>query len=508
MQLVGPLASGVVGAANGIAYIYERGTFTTAAWMPEFEGGQTYTTPVTLDGNGGAEVYVGQWVDVVGRDSCGNTVREFTAGDAADSVELVSSAVTGHDYSTGVAGTSKPTTVADWADLWLASAGAPDFQVLLGGVAVSLQEAAAGRQLYNVRDDLYGALGDGVTDDVTAIQAAITAAHNAGGGWVFFPGGNYRIATPLTWYADVSLIGCGSKASVITMDSATADHFNASGVAAPRTIVMGLSFTHAQACSGIIFDLTSTDRQHLFIDCLLGHIGLSQGALMDNPGTSARIHFMSCTFQTKATGIVVEDGRFTNCSFALGSSSGTNYLLRCTGDLHVESCKFDLSSVTGATVAAINVGSTNQAAIVGCHFLNSASSGTVTSIISTGSAKTTITGCHFGAFAGTSTGVCVDAGNTGEVTITGCTFSGTIGSTWTGIKVGGTETVLSESGNSWESGGLRKGEPALNPYSYTIDVSKSAQLQLGSRDSFRSIATQTGGGTKTLSSDLFGQIVL
>lgn len=43
--------------------------------------------------------------------------------------------------------------------------------------------------VYNVRD--FGARGDGVTDDTKAIQAAINAAHNAGGGSVYVPSGLY-----------------------------------------------------------------------------------------------------------------------------------------------------------------------------------------------------------------------------------------------------------------------------------------------------------------------------
>jgi len=59
---------------------------------------------------------------------------------------------------------------------------------------------------FNVMD--YGALGNGVHDDTTNIQAAITAAQSAGGGEVYFPTGHYPITATLTVSASsIKLIG-------------------------------------------------------------------------------------------------------------------------------------------------------------------------------------------------------------------------------------------------------------------------------------------------------------
>lgn len=43
----------------------------------------------------------------------------------------------------------------------------------------------------------YGAVGDGVTDDTSAVQAAIDACHAAEGGTIFFPPGIYQISGPM-----------------------------------------------------------------------------------------------------------------------------------------------------------------------------------------------------------------------------------------------------------------------------------------------------------------------
>lgn len=57
--------------------------------------------------------------------------------------------------------------------------------------------ALGGGSVFDVMDPLFGATGDGVTDDTVAIQAAITAAYTAGGGTIYFPPGVYVIGGAL-----------------------------------------------------------------------------------------------------------------------------------------------------------------------------------------------------------------------------------------------------------------------------------------------------------------------
>ncbi|GAB3466185.1 M10 family metallopeptidase C-terminal domain-containing protein [Azotobacter salinestris] len=75
---------------------------------------------------------------------------------------------------------------------------------------------------FNVKD--FGALGDGISDDTAAIQAAIDAAHAAGGGTVYLPAGEYRVSGGeepsdgcLMLKSNVYLAGAGMGETVIKL---------------------------------------------------------------------------------------------------------------------------------------------------------------------------------------------------------------------------------------------------------------------------------------------------
>jgi len=72
---------------------------------------------------------------------------------------------------------------------------------------------------FNVLD--YGAVGNGVTDDSTAVQAAFDAASTAGGGTVYLPSGTYLCNTPLVLQYGVNLVGESRANTIIKKDSTT-----------------------------------------------------------------------------------------------------------------------------------------------------------------------------------------------------------------------------------------------------------------------------------------------
>lgn len=106
----------------------------------------------------------------------------------------------------------------------------------------------AGVNQFNVKD--YGALGNGVADDTTAVQNAINAAAAAtNGGVVYFPPGNYIVtpvgSTPALTIGgnNVKLLGAGRKATTLTK-STTGTLLRISG---PSTDIT--SATHRKYCS-------------------------------------------------------------------------------------------------------------------------------------------------------------------------------------------------------------------------------------------------------------------
>lgn len=68
------------------------------------------------------------------------------------------------------------------------------------------------RDEFSVKD--YGAVGDGTADDSADVQAAYDALAATGGGTLFFPEGDYRIALQLT-SRDVHLRGAGMSATTL-----------------------------------------------------------------------------------------------------------------------------------------------------------------------------------------------------------------------------------------------------------------------------------------------------
>ncbi len=365
MNLVSTLAAGVAAAPNGWAEIYVRGSSTRATIYPDFEASTSDSSgaDIDLDAYGSVEVYVNQLVDVVVKSSDGTIVRSFTEGHSAPVVEVISPAFTGNDYVTAAAAVNEPTTLQAVLDLWATNGGAPDWKVLIGGAATTLLNAfgTLSGLVFNVKSPAYGAVGDGVANDQTAIAAALAAAAAAGGGIVFFPKGTYLITTAIEWDHRVSILGVGGSLSVITVNSGANARILTwtSGTAAtsPQSIV-GMGFAASQASAGE--QLYSTVAVNLCVErCLLGGSNNSIGDLVSFAGAS-KIRLLNSRFtvygtaKTAMTWSAATMALVHGCHIDTGNSAYVGSFIKSSGWTTVSACLID-QTLNTAGVSPIGV---------------------------------------------------------------------------------------------------------------------------------------------------------
>ncbi len=352
--LVQFLASGVNGAANGSATFVLRGTASSAASVlyNDFEmTSQPGTNIITLDANGAAEVYCNAYVDVTLKTSAGATIRTVTVGNSATTLEVISDSFTGTAYSGSPTAVSQPITLAAILDKWNNSAGANDFKVLSGGVATNLSSAIAGFSgiFANVKDPQYGAVGDGVTNDQTAIQNAITGA---AGGIVFFPPGTYLVSQLSISQANICFMGSGTGATIIKSVTASTMVSLTDNTATAWKIFKDIKFTVTGSATDM-FDLEQNQN----------------------------VSFQNCEF----------DGTLCSNIFAVGVTAGKS-------NFYFDACNFTLGSATVAGILNSGVDGEKNFYISSCFFkVNSGFTGVVVN-----GPDASITGCTFDASAVTS----------------------------------------------------------------------------------------------------------
>lgn len=361
--LVQFLAAGVKGAESGTATFVLRGTASSAAafLFNDFERvAQPGTNIITLDANGSAEVYCSVYCDVTLKNSAGATLRTVTIGNSAGMVEVRSDSFTGTDYDGSPANTvSQPITLNDVLDKWNDSAGTTNWKVLSNGVATNLQTALASVAgiFVNVKDPVYGAIGDGVTDDTTAILAANTAA---AGGIVFFPAGTYKMTTGSLSGANINWMGAGAGASVISGSTSTnllqlTDNTNTGW-----KNFSSLSFTSSGSYSrlflleesqNVSFDRCAFDASNCSVACVAG--GSTAGL--------AKYLFTNCDF---VIGVSTTIGifnaaaaasriiRITGCNFKV--PSGYTGTILSGADMVVDGSVFDARAVTSGVYRHID----------------------------------------------------------------------------------------------------------------------------------------------------------
>lgn len=388
MNLLSSLNAGFAAAANGTAEIYVRGSSTRATWYADLEASSSNSSgaDITLDAYGSALVYVNQLVDVVVKDASGNPVRSYGDGYSAPNVEVISSAFTGTDYVTAASAVSEPTTLQAVLDLWNTNAGAPDWKVEINGTDTTMLNAfgALSGLVFNVKSPAYGAVGDGVTNDQSAIAAALAAAVAAGGGTVFFPKGTYLISTAIEWAPLVNILGSGPGVSIIKTSSAANARI--------LTFTTGSAHTSPLLIAGVGFDasVSNTGEQIyaaagvvVMLDMYRVRLGASStcvGNLL-RIASGGNIRATNCRFTAGGSAFcayLAANSVFSGCTFDTSNSSYNVALCRFDasgvyGHHAVDGCTFNASTVTVAPTAlygAETVSATAYLSCVGSNFVS------------------------------------------------------------------------------------------------------------------------------------------
>jgi len=341
--------------AGGKLYSYAAGTTTPLATYTDYGGGTANSNPVILDSRGEANVWFGT----------GQYKLKLTD---ADDVEV---------YTVDNLNGPDAATLAVLA----ASSGSSLIGYINSGSGATARTVQARlRDMISVKD--FGAVGDGTTNDVTAIQAAITAAAarpssgsiaglgGISGATVYFPSGVYRINSGITIPDGVKLLGSGERATVINY------YGSGSAVANPtpgtRIGKIGImEMTIANKGSGTIgLDLNSVSYSEftsLWIDSFTTAVKISSptsGWSVYNrfynvtantcttgywlTGTSSNAHtFYSCRYNTDT----VNSG---GIGWKIEDSNG-NQVIACHGDMVSNTTYFAKLTASSANLTDGNI---------------------------------------------------------------------------------------------------------------------------------------------------------
>lgn len=247
------------------------------------------------------------------------------AAAAADLADMLAVVATGSDAAAIAARAAKAANGSDFANIatvrtnlavvgtaaLAASSGAElvgSIQSGTGAVAETAQ-AALRRVMY---PEQYGAVGDGTTNDATALNAAATAAVAAGASLVLRSGKNYKVNSTVTLPAGLTVMGYGATVTVaaaITGFTASVSNITIMGVkfAGPSSTYNANSFgIRALGTANGAAVAPTFITNHRYIDCTFEDFGNAamrleyvDGCVIDNPICRRVGYWMILTIGTK-----------------------------------------------------------------------------------------------------------------------------------------------------------------------------------------------------------------
>jgi hypothetical protein len=226
----------------------------------------------------------------------------------------------------------------------------------MSGVVAAMYRTAIDKFSERVSVLDYGAVGDGVTDDTTAIAAAIIGA---AGGVLYFPGGSYKVSSALTINSALTVYGDYHN-TLITTTSATANIFT---VTSPYVRIIGLNLdSSATRSAGWYIDINDTS----YVQCSVTDCEMRNwiGGIRVK-GTSSTIESCKLYNGIATTGVAIRvDGGFDITVRDVVSDSAADiyagiYVTE-VGDLTIQDCNLIhcgqalyLNPQAGQTVASV-----------------------------------------------------------------------------------------------------------------------------------------------------------
>ena len=305
--------SGVI-LSGGKLYSYAAGTTTPQTTYTSASGSTAHTNPIIL--NSAGRVATGEiWL------TAGSSYK-FVLYTSTDVLIATWDNITGIN-DTGIIATNALNVEYDPAGT--------------GAVATNVQ--AKLRETVSVTD--FGAVGDGVVDDTSAIQAGIDYLESLNGGVLYFPQGTYRITSTLTSNNHgVMLKGEGEGNYYSTLSTVT--------LSTPATTIK---------CEGFVtpaIHFTCTEGQYkkvgggveaIFIDCGSGTGFATYGILVTSrdkltvrnvtifnaTAAAVRTECYSGLLASAVSGYDVQNCLFENVSSAIDSANTTARGLQLTG---------------------------------------------------------------------------------------------------------------------------------------------------------------------------------
>jgi hypothetical protein len=235
-------------------------------------------------------------------------------GSATDVVSKLAKNTSATRYLSNTGSSNNPA----WAQVALAT-----------GVSGILPQANGGFPFINVKE--YGAVGDGSTDDTTAIQNALNAL-SGNGGCVYFPVGTYKITSELTTaISKARLMGDCFGSSILSAATNTQNHIVISGntgntvsdivftASVTKTAGSAIQITHASTSNSfsliercyfnvlyvgieLVKAATPTVRDCYFTDCVRSSISVQNTYNVDQGDGLIEANF----FNASTTGMVLD----------------------------------------------------------------------------------------------------------------------------------------------------------------------------------------------------------